>query len=245
MRFALLLLTLFAPAQAAPDGGRGAYLRYCATCHGVGGEGDGPTARWLEPPPRAFTQGAYRWRSTPSGAPPTAADLLRTIDDGVRGTSMPAWKSRLPLAIREALVMYLRETFPEGFDPEDVEPAIAIPTPPASTPELVARGAKVYEASGCASCHGSDGRGDGESVPTLKDDQGRPLSPGDFARPLKVGDTPEAVYRILVTGMDGTPMPSFADTLTADDRWPLVHYVLSLRDRGALDYFFAPLEEQP
>ena len=45
--------------------------------------------------------------------------------------------------------------------------------------------------------------------------------------------------------MDGTPMPSFADTLTADDRWPLVHYVLSLRDRGALDYLFAPLEEQP
>ena len=174
MGAALLAVALLAPAGVASAPGHRAYLRYCATCHGVTGAGDGPTARWLDPPPRAFTRGVYRWRSTPGGAPPTDADLLRTIDEGVPGTSMPGWRYWLPQATRAALVQYLRVAFPEGFDPSDVRPAIVVPDPPAASPDLLTRGAEVYVSAGCVSCHGPSGRGDGEAAAGLKDARAAP-----------------------------------------------------------------------
>ncbi len=241
---ATLGLLLAAPALAQPDGAR-AYARYCATCHGALGEGDGPTARWLDPPPRDLAAGSYRWRSTPSGSPPTSEDLLRTIDEGVPGTSMPAWRDRLAPTTRRALVAYLRTAFPEGFDPEAEEPPVPIPKAPDPSPAAIERGRKVYEENGCGDCHGARGHGDGPSAATLRDDLDRPISPGDFARPFKVGEAPEAIYRSLMTGLDGTPMPSFADTIAPADRWPLVHFVRSLRAQPDIyDYLFAPLEEQ-
>jgi mono/diheme cytochrome c family protein len=36
------------------------------------------------------------------------------------------------------------------------------------------------------------------------------------------------MFRDLVTGLDGTPMPSFANAMTPDQRWDVVHYIRSL-----------------
>src|SRR5213596_603126 len=75
--------------------GKTVYVKWCAGCHGDNGAGDGAGARRMIPPPRDFTAGLYQIRSTASGELPTDADLLRAIDEGLYGTAMPGWKTRL------------------------------------------------------------------------------------------------------------------------------------------------------
>jgi cytochrome c oxidase cbb3-type subunit 2 len=67
----------------------------------------------------------------------------------------------------------------------------------------------------------------GPSAATLTDDLGKPIEPFNFtsgARP-KCGDTDRDIYKIFMTGLDGTPMPSFADTIKPDEAWDLVFYL--------------------
>src|SRR5512133_941170 len=77
------------PARAAR--GKAVFDRYCISCHGVEGDGRGPTADWIQPRPRVLTSGVYKFRSTPSGTLPTDADLKRTITNGLHTTFMPRW----------------------------------------------------------------------------------------------------------------------------------------------------------
>jgi len=98
------------------------------------------------------------------------------------------------------------------------------------TPERLARGRQLYADAECAACHGAGGRGDGPSAPTLKDSQELPITATDLSRParFKNGGRPEDVYRTLMTGLTGTPMPSYGDSLEPDQAWDLVYFVLSL-----------------
>src|SRR5439155_38214 len=96
--------------------------------------------------------------------------------------------------------------------------------------DAVARGRAVYERR-CIGCHGArgGGKGDGPSAAQLRDDFERPIRPTDFTRgQFKAGATVSDVFRGLTLGLDGTPMPSFADALTDDERWAIAYYVLSL-----------------
>jgi hypothetical protein len=68
----------------------------------------------------------------------------------------------------------------------------------------------TVEDAGRFTCHGIEGKGDGPSASELKDFWGRSIQPTDLTRPLKRDSTPKAIYQILVTGLDGTPMPSYA-----------------------------------
>ena len=36
------------------------------------------------------------------------------------------------------------------------------------------------------------------------------------------------IYRDFMTGLDGSPMPSFADQLKPEEAWDLVHYLRTL-----------------
>ena len=221
------------------------YRAHCATCHGIDGAGAGPSAAWLDPPPRNFTRGEYKWRSTPSGTLPTDDDLLLRISEGVHGTSMPAWRGRLPESTRRILVQYIK-TFSNRFDQEPVGVPITVPPAPEPTPALIDQGRAAYERLKCGECHGPDGAGDGPAAPTLQDSQDRPIVAHDFTRGyVKAGATPEIIYQIFMTGLDGTPMPAYDQTTTREERWPLVLHTLSLRQpRSWLDYLLEPLEEQ-
>jgi len=79
-------------------------------------------------------------------------------------------------------------------------------------------------------CHGERGLGDGASAPTLKDSRELPIAATDLSRPerFKNGAQPADVYRTLATGLAGTPMPSYADSIEPDQIWDLAFYVLSL-----------------
>ena len=70
--------TLQADEQARPDelkAGQFIYERSCVSCHGPRGAGDGVAAPQLDPRPRDFTRGMFKFRSTPSGTMPTLDDL--------------------------------------------------------------------------------------------------------------------------------------------------------------------------
>ena len=68
------------------------HQRHCLHCHGISGGGDGPTAPFLNPPPRDYRRGIFKWKSTVPNAKPTREDLTRLIADGAVGTSMPPFR---------------------------------------------------------------------------------------------------------------------------------------------------------
>jgi cytochrome c oxidase cbb3-type subunit 2 len=209
------------------DRGRVVYGRRCAGCHGVEGDGNGPVATFLDPRPRNFTLGSFKFRSTPSGSLPTDGDLYRTLTRGVRWTAMPTWHE-LPEKDRVAVIAYVK-TFSPRWQEERPEPAIAIGDPPPTTPARLARGKTLYAQAKCAECHGEGGRGDGPAAAGLRDDSRFPIRPTDFTRgQFKAGGDVRDLYRTMTTGLDGTPMPSFADSMTDDERWAISAYVLSL-----------------
>lgn len=218
------------------EAGRVTYERNCAQCHGVTGDGRGTASARLRPSPRDFTSGTFKIRTTPSGELPTDDDLISVIRRGMPYTAMPAWPSLDDSEIGD-VVAYLK-TFNEDFaDPDMQIPAIVIPDPPSSSDESIRRGREVYLANKCFDCHGQYGRGDGPSAPTLKDDWGQPIRPADLTKrwTFRGGRGRADIYRTFTTGLNGTPMPSYADSIEEQDRWDLVDYVYSLSDDAA-DY---------
>jgi len=94
---------------------------------------------------------------------------------------------------------------------------------------MVTRGKDLYLKAKCFQCHGDTGKGDGESAPELTDDRKFPIRPADFTRgQFKGGSTVVDIYRTMSLGLDGTPMPSYADSMNDEERWAISYYVLSL-----------------
>lgn len=219
------------PGHSQPDpgtlqAGRLVFEQNCAICHGALGDGRGMAGMMVRTKPRDFRPGMFKFRSTPTGSLPTDEDLFQTISRGLRGTGMVA-QDDLPESERRAAVEYLK-TFSDRFRAEKPQAPVPIPVAPPRTPELIAKGRNVYQKAECFKCHGAEGRGDGSSAEGMKDSWGYPIQLSDLTRPLKRGSTPEAIYRTVVTGLDGTPMPSYEGALSGEELRALSFYVASL-----------------
>jgi mono/diheme cytochrome c family protein len=224
--------------------GRDIYRMACLACHGAEGRGDGSVGATLSPrrapQPRDFTKAEFKFRSTPSGQLPTTADLFRTVTEGIRGPGgpmtiglrgariMPSFR-HMPEEQRLEVLEFVKSLNRAYWDRQQIK-TVAIPPPPGVTPERLARGKQLYADAECLACHGAGGRGDGPSATTLKDNRELPIEATDLTKPrrFKNGARPEDIYRTLMTGLAGTPMPSYADSLEPDQAWDLVYYVLSL-----------------
>ncbi|MEW5942482.1 MAG: cbb3-type cytochrome c oxidase subunit I [Pseudomonadota bacterium] len=213
--------------------GRQTYTRRCAGCHGEKGDGNGPSARFLDPRPRDFTSGIFKFHSTPiPNALPTDQDLFLTVTHGLWGTAMPPWYD-ISAEERLAVVRYLK-TFSDRWQKEEPgEPLAVAPEPPVSAASLKA-GAERF-AESCAVCHGNEGRGDGLAAAGLADTWGHPARPANFTLPagapggVKLGHDGRHLFKTIMSGVGGTPMPSFAASFTPEQLWDIVHYVQSLR----------------
>jgi mono/diheme cytochrome c family protein len=81
--------------KTVKEGGR-LYRINCVHCHGVPGDGQGPTARWISPHPRDFRKGLFKFMSVDQSKgdterPPRRGDLFRTLHTGIEGTAMPSF----------------------------------------------------------------------------------------------------------------------------------------------------------
>src|SRR5437773_9518245 len=253
-------LTAYGSPLTAQDTvkGKTVYVKWCAGCHGDTGAGDGAAAPAMLPRPRNFTGAVYKVRTTASGQLSTDADLMRAIDEGLPGSAMPAWKARLSEAERRDVMAYLK-TFSSFFaDTSQHVAALKFSSAPAggTDPSALKEGRRSYEDSiHCNKCHGDQGRGDGPSAPTLKDDAGFPIYAADLHENWRFrgGGTVEDIYHRLRPGLDGTPMPSFSDLieqkfLTDEQLWRLAQYVRSLspaRTPEARDVIHAPRAAGP
>ena len=237
MAFVFLLVSLSSPAQEShvgnlvgnPKKGKALYQRYCVFCHGAYGDGAGDSAPYLDPKPRDFTKATFKCRSTPSGTLPLDSDLYDTISRGVHASGMPSWK---PLTRQERvdLVAYIKGFSPR-FQEEKPGAPVAIPPEPLTSPDSVKHGGELFQSMNCWLCHGKEGRGNGPSASSLTDSKGNPITPFDLSSGtrFKCGDSDQGLFRDLTTGIDGTPMPSFADALKPDQIWDVVHYIHTLR----------------
>lgn len=207
--------------------GRKLYLANCSGCHGEKGRGDGPSSLVVDVPPRDLTRDKFRYRTTASGQPPRRSDIMETINRGMPGSSMPAF-AFLPLEERELLVDYVRHLAGISDVPEPESVALGAETPVA--PTSIEHGKKVYMEMQCHKCHGDTGKGDGPSAPTLKDERERPIAVRDVAKGyFRRGKDASEVARTFMAGLDGTPMPSYSNSLKNDEAWDLARYILSLK----------------
>jgi len=216
------------PLQAG-DVTRGARLgrKLCVSCHGALGDGRGEAAEGLDPPPRSFVRAVYRYRSTPTGSLPADADLARTIIVGLPGTSMSGFGDLLSAQDVKDLVAWVK-SFSPRFEIEEIDDPIEIPPPPRATAQTVARGREVYDEMQCGKCHGEDGSGNGwASRDELRGPLGRYFDPRSFRDGIyRSGYRPRDLYRTIVTGLDGTPMAAYEDSLPPDDVYSLIYYLL-------------------
>ncbi len=102
----LLQMAAGSANQSRPGAPRGLYRSHCARCHGITGDGAGPMAGQLDPYPRDYRRGIFKFKRTPSTLPPTRDDLHNVLMGGVSGTDMPAFRE-LTRVQREALVQYV------------------------------------------------------------------------------------------------------------------------------------------
>lgn len=254
------------PDEKQPDLARGqkVYQLRCVQCHGVSGDGNGPAAIYLYPRPRDYRKGIFKFASTPYGSRPLRQDLLRTVRQGIRGTSMPEF-SLLPEQDLQAVVDYVLmlarrgelETqivdMAEGDEAvksdeveSDLVPAVlmrwaeaeASEVMPASpqpkmTLENVERGRQIFLSKGCSKCHGEDGRGqtlDNRGADTW----GHQTRAADLTSGmLHGGNRPVDIYLRIFNGINGTPMPGFANAFkdNPEQIWDIVAYVLSLTNK--------------
>jgi len=238
------------------------YSRYCVQCHGVNGDGNGLAASYMIPKPRNYLLGIFKFTSTTYGSKPLREDLIRTVRRGIRGTSMPAFPLLPPkdleavvdyvqsLTRRGELETKLAEQaeFDEQIDeakvPEVVSGIVSkweaakglvvYPSTPMPTFKRsnVDQGKQAFLTKGCAKCHGDDGRGMmASNVGT--DAWGNPTKAADLTSGMLRGGTEALdIYRHIDSGINGTPMPSFRDTLKGEPEtvWNLVSYVLHVAD---------------
>ncbi|MCP5082594.1 MAG: c-type cytochrome [Alphaproteobacteria bacterium] len=251
---AIACLGLWAPVMAADtpgkpmpeaneqlvEKGREIYFARCSFCHGLLGDGEGPAAKYLDPRPRDFTLGTFKFRTTQSGELPTNEDLFRTVSRGLTGTAMQAFdsdliKNGLSEDERWAVIAYIK-TFAQEFEDPELDPVktgkvVSLPANRAPfNDETVAKGKAVFEKAKCWSCHGKLGRGDGNKE-FRKDDWGFPIRIRNVTHPwkIKAGSEVEDIYMRFSTGISGTPMPSFVKSLNEEDRWNLANYIKSLQ----------------
>jgi len=212
--------------------GKLVFEQNCVVCHGPKGDGNGELAPTLMPRPRSFREGMFKFRTTPFGKLPTEDDLRHTIRNGLSGTAMGMF-GHLSEEELTSVIEYVKSFSRRWRRPENFAGPVKLPPKPewfADAAQVTAHAdkGKTLFANTCASCHGASADGKGPAVAALRDHMDQPARPSDLRQPhLRCGDRPEDVYRVLSTGLNGTPMISFDETLTPEQRWDIIAWIFT------------------
>ncbi|MBK6688670.1 MAG: c-type cytochrome [Deltaproteobacteria bacterium] len=231
--------------------GKERYTLYCRACHGDLGDGRGPAGIGMRPPPRNFTEPAFKFGGVAAGELPPDEELVRIVKGGLNGTPMLPWD--VPEQDLLDIIQYIK-TFNVIWTEDEPGEKVVISDDPWVGKEAqgVERGKIVYHATAqCLKCHPAyatkqeiwdaaviaDGEGstrafrEGMYYPEVKFAQAynNNLLPPDFTRhPIKAGSTPKDLFRTIASGIGGTAMPMWKDAIPDEDIWAIAHYVNSL-----------------
>ena len=234
----LLLIASVSISEAAKgdkEAGKKVYEKKCAWCHGWTGAGDGPAADFLNPRPRDFTSGIYKYKTSNLDNPfPYEEDIYKMIANGMTGTSMPFWKDVLSDKDMWNLVAYVKSL--AGLEGEPTA-KINYGKQVSSSADSIKKGKELF-IDRCSECHGDEGKGD--ATKKLKDDWvGNRLWPRNLTKPwlFRAGSDPKDIYSRISTGIPGTPMPAFDDPaskkkLSDEEKWHVVNYVTSIKNEA-------------
>ncbi|QQR79936.1 MAG: cytochrome c [Deltaproteobacteria bacterium] len=231
--------------------GKKGYETRCSGCHGLEGNGNGPGAKMLFPKPRDFTRGVFKFKTVPLGMMPANDDLLKTLNQGVVGTSMPSF-ALVSDVEKRAIIEYVKTFAPEAWKAQDLTQAVSpLPVPQGFFDNKEnflthARNGRVwFQELGCIVCHGTSARGDGPSAEGLMDSWDQKITPANLhKRYVKRGYTVQDVAYSIYQGVDGTPMPAYGSVMDAAGEkypeikekkyiWELAAYILYLRAEEA------------
>jgi cytochrome c oxidase cbb3-type subunit 2 len=238
-------------AGAEVELGKKIYERYCVGCHGVDGDGKGEAARFLDPKPRDFRRGLFKFVSVEAGKLPRDDDLLKTITRGLRGTSMPSFRF-VPEEERRAVIQYLKtfaaerwaENAPGALIARSRDPYDASLDDPKPVADAIAKGRDAYHAIGCAGCHpsylpadeftrvsGQKLRRDADRPILTEDAWGHWIAPPDFTRrTTRASFTVDEIYGTITAGIGGAAMPTMS-AVSEEQRWQIAYYVRSLIEK--------------
>ncbi len=306
--------------------GRNLYMIHCVHCHGVSGDGAGPTAKYLNPLPRDYRKGIFKFTSTISTEKAAHRDFRQTLYEGIQGTSMPSFKLKLIGDDMDAVIAYVlflssrgeyeinlgnelkvlgggkqevndrlreeqglteQQVFKEFKEQEELSTGLTelsdgvamilsedweranspevevFPKKPRPEPtaESIARGRALFisKDAKCSDCHGMQGNGNGPQTeayqqlpgssltydkPGLYDDWGHPIKPRNLHTGIyRGGRRPLDIYRRISAGIKGALMPGFGTSLSDDQIWDLVNYVMSIPYENNLSPESVPAEK--
>lgn len=152
----------------------------------------------------------------------------------------PGWLSPRMWVLAVLITVSLAACSGLGGEPQVVStlrpaPALTAPATPISDP--VAAGAQIFAAR-CATCHGPQGRGDGEMVSSGQID-----TIPDLTDPARRADkTVEDYYEVITNGRIENLMPPWRDALSEDERRAVAQYAYSLVDLAAQEPAPTPAE---
>ncbi|MDB4746539.1 cytochrome c, partial [Verrucomicrobia bacterium] len=131
----------------------------------------------------------------------------------------------------EAVIVYIKTFSPKWKDDDLYSSPLALPEKPNWFDEPKERALRVMAGErlftiACVPCHGQNADGNGPQAMTLLDARGRSIKPANLLFPhLRNGDSELDLVRVLMTGLNGTPMLSFAETLGPEEMWELAAYL--------------------
>jgi mono/diheme cytochrome c family protein len=231
------------------------YTRYCVTCHGEHGDGDGPAGVGMNPAPRDFRTATFKFAGASDQELPHDEELVRIVRDGLDGTAMRPWD--LHERELDAVVQYIKSFSPPGQGFRDPARKVSRPEIPEDPfagreAEAIAEGERLYHTVlQCNQCHPTyvgPERYEAWEFPLPRADAPyRPapryspaydevLLPDDFLRhPLRSVRRDDAgalrgddLYRVLAYGLQG-PMPGYGH-LGPEMLWAITHYVRSIAE---------------
>jgi mono/diheme cytochrome c family protein len=174
-------------------------------------------AWYIDPSPRDFTKPGFM-------ASKPRARFLRSIEEGVGGTSMPPWKQILKDEQTGGVLDYVMQTFAKEPFKEHPDRKLPEKNPVAASPESIANGERIFLLR-CTGCHGrkADGKGP-NSLDILP-------HPRNLRNQWFVEKAPDRrLFESILYGVQGTAMPSWIDSVSQQDVGDLVNFIRSLQN---------------
>jgi mono/diheme cytochrome c family protein len=215
------LSTYLASLKTPPALGTAAdnYKSLCGRCHGDKGDGNGQVAWYLDPSPRDFTKAAFM-TSKPRER------FLKSIEEGVAGTSMPGWSKVMKREQADELLAYVLTAFTKETGKPKVR-NIPERNPVTVSEASVKHGEEIY-LQRCTGCHGrkADGKG-ANSLDILP-------RPRNLRNTWFVENAPDGrLMESILYGVQGTAMPPWIDYgLSQKDVGDILNYIRSLNPHG-------------